>query len=184
MLTRALRSPYLLPQPAQDPDPTVLTLNADLVSFDDTLTTHLPNREHRFITSNLALFVDSVLVRNAAMVGTMNRNGCVRMQMNVLVLQQNLKAVEGEGDVSLSRSARFFEFFMEGAEGVVQRARDASSANEHGGNELGFSLEEVKVLVELCYSEGLRSSQREVAVQAKRGLSEHLLVLSEVLWNA
>lgn len=96
-----------------------------------------------------------------------------------------------EGDnssVSLGRSARFFDFFMQGAEKVVQRARDAAaSAAAEAGNdvtELGFSLEELKVLVELCYSEGLRSTQREVAVQAKRGMSDHLLVLSEVLWNA
>lgn len=77
---------------------------------------------------------------------------------------------------------------MQGAEKVVQRARDAaaSAAAEEGNDatELGFSLEELKVLVELCYSEGLRSTQREVAVQAKRGMSDHLLVLSEVLWNA
>lgn len=78
---------------------------------------------------------------------------------------------------------------MQGAEKVVQRARDAaaSAAAAEAGNdveELGFSLEELKVLVELCYSEGLRSMQREVAVQAKRGMSDHLLVLSEVLWNA
>ena len=184
MLTRALGNPYLLPQPAQDPDPTILTLNADLLSFDDTLTTHLPDREHRFITANLALLVDTMLVRNAAMVGTMNLNGCGRMQLNVLVLQQNLKAVEGEGRVALSRSARFFDLFMKGADGVVQKARDAADANRTGGEELGFSLEELKALVELCYSEGLQSSQREVAVQAKRGLSEHLLVLSEILWNA
>ena len=77
---------------------------------------------------------------------------------------------------------------MQGAEKVVQRARDAAaSAAEEAGNdpaELGFSLEELKVLVELSYSEGLRSAQREVAVQAKRGMSDHLFVLSEVLWNA
>ncbi len=77
---------------------------------------------------------------------------------------------------------------MQGAEKVVQRARDAaaSAATEEGNDaaELGFSLEELKVLVELCYSEGLRSTQREIAVQAKRGMSDHLLVLSEVLWNA
>lgn len=76
---------------------------------------------------------------------------------------------------------------MQGAEKVVQRARDAAAsaaAGESNGTELGFSLEELKVLVELCYSEGLRSTQREIAVQAKRGMSDHLLVLSEVLWNA
>lgn len=190
MLTRSISGPYLLPYPAQDPDPTVLTLNADLLSFDDTLTSHLPEREHRFITTNLALLVDTLLVRNAAKIEAMNRNGCGRMQLNILVLQQNLKAVEGDNSsVSLGRSARFFDFFMQGAEKVVQRARDAaaSAAAAEAGNdveELGFSLEELKVLVELCYSEGLRSMQREVAVQAKRGMSDHLLVLSEVLWNA
>lgn len=77
---------------------------------------------------------------------------------------------------------------MQGAEKVVQKARDAaaSAATEVSNDvaELGFSLEELKVLVELCYSEGLRSTQREIAVQAKRGMSDHLLVLSEVLWNA
>lgn len=189
MLTRSISGPYLLPYPAQDPDPTVLTLNADLLSFDDTLTSHLPEREHRFITTNLALLVDTLLVRNAANLEAMNRNGCGRMQLNILVLQQNLKAVEGDNSsVALWRSARFFDFFMQGAEKVVQRARDAAaSAAEEAGNdpaELGFSLEELKVLVELSYSEGLRSAQREVAVQAKRGMSDHLFVLSEVLWNA
>lgn len=189
MLTRSISGPYLLPYSAQDPDPTVLTLNADLLSFDDTLTSHLPESEHRFITTNLALLVDTLLVRNAAKIEAMNRNGCGRMQLNILVLQQNLKAVEGDNSsVALGRSARFFDFFMQGAEKVVQRARDVSaSAAAEGGNdaaELGFSLEELKVLVELCYSEGLRSTQREIAVQAKRGMSDHLLVLSEVLWNA
>ena len=47
-----------------------------------------------------------------------------------------------------------------------------------------FSLEEMKVLLELCYSEGLRSDKREVVVQAKRGLNEHMLALSEFLWDA
>lgn len=77
---------------------------------------------------------------------------------------------------------------MQGAEKVVQRAREAAASaaakESKTRTELGFSLEELKVLVELCYSEGLRSTQREIAVQAKRGMSDHLLVLSEVLWNA
>lgn len=206
MLTRVLTIPYVLPHPATDPDPSILALNADLLSFDDTLTTHLASREHVFITSGLASLVDAFLVRNADKIEAMNRNGCGRMQLNVLVLQQNLKAVETQGTVMLNRSARFFDYFMEGAASIVQRAKRAAGSENTGSAsndvdagtdginqtneqgkviaELGFTFEELKVLIELCYSEGLRSSQREVAVQAKRGLSEHLLVLSEVLWNA
>lgn len=222
--------PYLLPQPATDPDPTILTLNADLLSFDDTLTSHLQPREHTFITSGLAALVDTVLVRNAGTVQAMNRHGCDRMQLNILVLQQNLKAVEttpGDGggeDVALGRSARFFALFMEGATSIVNRAKAIAKASERSAHvttavvdspstetsgeqqhhttpteleqeqeeaegeqtDLGdfFTLEEFKILLELCFSEGLRSSQREVAVLAKRGLGEALLVLNEVLWNA
>ena len=227
MLTRTLSSPYLLPHPATDPDPSILTLNADLLSLDTTLTTHLPGAEHTFIMTGLTKLVDTFLVRNAGKVAAMNVNGCGRMQLNILVLQQNLKAVETRGNVALSRSAVFFDLFLEGAEGVVERAKIAAqrgvtnrtqevspekgsdgdgqtaggSVGKNGGGDdstkrgaensadtspdVGFfSLEEMKVLLALCYSEGLRSSKREVVVQAKRGLNEHMLALSEFLWDA
>lgn len=231
MLTRTLSSPYLLPHPATDPDPSVLTLNTDLLSLDNTLTTHLPDAEHTFIMTGLTKLVDKLLVRNAEKIVAMNMNGCGRMQLNILVLQQNLKAVETKGEVALGRSAAFFDLFLEGAEGVVARAKlagqrgasnkrtneDISAAKETGSesdrqdvvkNEIVddsskkeannavaaaayytpgvnfFSLEEMKVLLALCYSEGLRSSKREVVVQAKRGLNEHMLALSEFLWDA
>lgn len=223
MLSRVLAMPYLLPQPATDPDPTILTLNADLLSFDDTLTSHLQPREHTFITSGLAALVDTVLARNAGTIQAMNRHGCGRMQLNILVLQQNLKAVEttpGDGsgeDIALGRSARFFALFMEGPTSIVNRAKAIAKSSERSAHESPaavdspstetsgeqqhhttstdpeqeqtaladfFTLEEFKILLELCFSEGLRSSQREVAVLAKRGLGEALLVLNEVLWNA
>lgn len=227
MLTRTLSSPFLLPHPATDPDPSILTLNTDLLSLDNTLTTHLPDVERAFIMTGLTKLVDTFLVRNAGKIVAMNMNGCGRMQLNILVLQQNLKAVETKGEVALSRSAAFFDLFLEGAEGVVARAKlagqrgvstkrtegDISPEKEQGsegdnqdagkngsddskkkeaGNTAGnnspgvsfFSLEEMKVLLALCYSEGLRSNKREVVVQAKRGLNEHMLALSEFLWDA
>lgn len=223
MLTRTLSIPYLLPHPATDPDPSILTLNADLLNLDNTLTTHLPEVEHTFITTGLTKLVDRFLVRNAGKVVAMNSNGCGRMQLNILVLQQNLKAVETRGEVALWQSAAFFDLFLEGAEGVVQRAKLAAqhgatkgngegNGNEGEGKATGesagkdrteeknkgeeddeaqsspglrfFSFEEMKVLLELCYSEGLRSEKRDVVVHAKRGLSEHMLALSELLWDA
>jgi hypothetical protein len=226
MLTRTLSMSYLLPHPATDPDPSILALNGDLLNLENTLSTQLPGAEHDFITSGLAELVDTFLVRNAGKIVAMNTNGCGRMQLNILVLQQNLKSVETRGDVSLSRSAAFFDLFTEGAEGVVRRATlaaqrgtarrngkvSAGSGNEGEGAAAGrsagvgrtedtnqggerdeaetstgltfFSLEEMKVLLELSYSEGLRSDKREVVVQAKRGLNEHMLALSELLWDA
>ncbi|KAL8907377.1 MAG: hypothetical protein Q9207_001427 [Kuettlingeria erythrocarpa] len=173
MLAQMLKAPYTLSYPTQNPDANVLSLNADLISFDDNVSTYLHPKEHRFIVSGLAALVDALLVSNASQIRSMNANGCGRMQLNILVLQQTLKAIEG--DVSLSRSAHFFELFAEGAEAVVAKAKGA------GPNDAAFSLEETKTLLELCHSEALQSTQREPAVHAKKRLEEHLRQLEDSL---
>ena len=182
MLDRTLAAPYILGQVAQDPDPSILQLNADLLSFSDTLQTHLPTQAQRFITSGLSQLIDTTLVSNASHISAgMNEHGCRRMQLNILVLSQNLKSIENsiEGHaVELDRSDRFYELFAEGAESVVERARDRA-----GEGLEGFDLEELKALVELWYKEGTESTQREVQVKAKRDLGDRLLILSERLWN-
>lgn len=170
-ITRMLGAPYILHHPTNNPDPSVLSLSADLLDFDEDLASHVSIPEHRFVTRGLAALIDTFLVMNASQIKSIDEFGCGRMQINILVLQQNLKAVEG--DVSLSRSAQFFDLFTEGADAIVAKAK------ADRGRDLNFSLEEMKTLVELCYSQGLQSPQREAVVQAKRGLSEHLLELSE-----
>lgn len=171
MAGQMLKTPYLLSYPTNNPDPSVLSLNTDLLSFDDALSTYLLFKERRFITTGLAALMDTFLVTNASQIQSMNVNGCGRMQLNILVLQQNLKAIEG--DVSLSRSAHFFELFAEGADAVVALAKEGNR------KDLDFTLEELKGLVELCHSEALQSTQRESSVQARKRLTEHLLQLEE-----
>ena len=175
MLSRTFQAQYLLDQPANEPDPNILALNADLLSFDDTLMVHLPVPEYQFITNGLGILIDTLLVAYASRISLMNENGCGQMQLNVLVLQQNLKSIEN--DITLSRSSRYYEYFGEGADAIVSKAK------ETGGKDMGFNLEELEVLVKLCHSEPLQSSQRDLATQAKRALSDHLLQLSESMWN-
>ncbi|MCJ1476807.1 Exocyst complex component 4 [Lambiella insularis] len=176
MISRVVKAPYSLDQPANEPDSGILALNADLLSFDDNLTVHLPNKEYNFITSGLGILLDNILVTNASQINVMNMNGCERMQLNILVLQQNLKSIES--GVVLGRSAQFFENFTRGADAIIEQAKAT------GGKDLGFSLEELKVLVELCYSEALQSQQRDIAAQARKALSDHQLQLSESMWNS
>ncbi|KAL8839859.1 MAG: hypothetical protein Q9176_004262 [Flavoplaca citrina] len=173
MLGRLYNAPYSLPYPTNNPDPNVLSLNSDLLSFDDTLSSYLDDKEHRFITDGLARLMDSLLVTHAGDIGCMDSNGCGRMQLNILVLQQNLKAIEG--GVQLSRSADYFELFAEGADAVVERAQQS------GAKEADFSIEEFKSLVELCHSEALQSQQRESSMQARKKLTEHLRQLDEMV---
>ncbi|KAL8900190.1 MAG: hypothetical protein Q9192_001194 [Flavoplaca navasiana] len=172
MLGRLYNAPYSLPYPTNNPDPNVLSLNSDLLSFDDTLSSYLDDKEHRFITDGLATLMDSLLVAHAGDIGCMDSNGCGRMQLNILVLQQNLKAIEG--GVQLSRSADYFELFAEGADAVVERAQQT------GAKGADFSIEEFKSLVELCHSEALQSQQREPSMQARKKLTEHLRQLDEM----
>jgi exocyst complex component 4 len=119
--------------------------------------------------------MDSALLDLSTRIKSMNAAGCGRMQLNILVLQQNLKNIETLA--LLPRSAAFFDLFTAGADAIITRAR------ETGGEDLGYSYEELKGLVELCYSEALMSDRREVAMQAKRALDDHLLQLSEHLWS-
>jgi exocyst complex component 4 len=172
-------APYLLEQVVNDPDPRILNLNADLVAYDETIVRFLRDKEISFIRTGLGLLINSFLVTNAGMVKSMNANGCGRMQLNILVLQQNLKNIEE--DVSLERAAKFFDLFTEGADAVVKQAKDGKENN--GGKEL-FSYDELKTLVELCYSGQLANPERGISTVAKRGMGEHLLQLSEYMWQS
>ena len=176
MMSRIFKAHYFLDEPSNEPDRDILSLNADLLSFDDTLKVHLPKQEYQFFTLGLGLLIDDLLVTNASQISLMNNHGCERMQLNILVLQQNLKSIES--GVALTRSAQFYDYFMQGVDVIVARAK------ETGGKDLGFTLEEVKVLVALCYSAALQSQQRDVAAQAKKALSDHQLQLAEYMWNS
>jgi exocyst complex component 4 len=173
-------SRYVLEQPVVDPDPRVLSLNADLVAYDETVVRFLRDKEISFVHKGLGLLIDTFLVTNAGMVEAINGNGCERMQLNVLVLQQNLKNIEA--DVSLDRAAKYFNLFTEGPDAAVQQAKEQKEKGD-GGKEL-FSYDELKTLVELCYSEQLASPERGTSTVARRAMGEHTLQLSEYMWQS
>lgn len=172
-------APYLLEQVVNDPDPRILTLNADLVSYDETIVRFLRDAEITFVRTGLGRLIDSFLVTNSGMVTAMNNNGCGRMQLNILVLQQNLKNIEA--DVTLNRAARYYDLFTEGPEAIMAQARVAKEKKELGEKE-EFVFEELKMLVELYYSEALRNPERGISTVANRKMGEFVLQLSEILW--
>jgi exocyst complex component 4 len=182
-LTTALSpetAPYLLEQVVNDPDPRILSLNADLVSYDETIVHFLREREISFIRTGLGLLIDSFLVANASMVKAINAHGCGRMQLNILVLQQNLKNIEP--DVVLDRAAKFFDLFTLGPDVVVQKAKQEKE-NGNGGKEV-FNHDELKTLIELCYSEQLANPERGISTSATRSMGDHMLQLEELAWNS
>ncbi|KAJ5176738.1 uncharacterized protein N7482_002615 [Penicillium canariense] len=189
--------------------PTILQLNGDLIRFDTNISTYLGSAEHWFITSGLARFIDRVFVACTRYIGAMNANGALRLQLDVLVLQQNLKniiidptAESTEGTespsqevVALPRSAKFLDWFLEGAEKALDYAKDEKEAfAAHGdqalaaGNGEPFTYDELRVLVDLCFSEisrGPRGAEsREDFMAAKKASADALLRLNEIMWDA
>lgn len=171
-------APYLLDQEVSEPDPQILSLNSELVLFDETIVRYLRDREIAFVRTGLGLLINCYLISNATMASPMNNKGCGRMQLNILVLQQNLKNVE-EG-VDLARSANYYSLFDRGPEAIIEKAK-ADKDIQKGNNSQDpqhFSYEELKTLLQLCHSEGMAHPERGVATAATRRMTDMLTGLS------
>ncbi|TDZ13024.1 putative exocyst complex component sec8 [Colletotrichum spinosum] len=176
------KAPYLLDQDVTEPDPEILKLNSDLVLYDETVARSLRARETAFIRTGLGLLIDAYLVTNAALVSPMNARGCGRMQLNILVLQQNLKNVE-QG-VDLARASNYYALFDRGPDAIVDKAREDKTKDEHADPSDTFTYEELRTLLELCFSEQLANPERGIASAAKRQMADKMLGLSEHMWQS
>ncbi|KAH8663929.1 Sec8 exocyst complex component-specific domain-containing protein [Xylariales sp. PMI_506] len=176
-------APYVLPpdQKIERPDQEILSLNAELVAYDETAVRFLRETEIGFIRTGLGLLVNTYLVRNSLATQPMNEVGCQRMQLNILVLQQNLKNIEP--GVDLARAANYFRLFESGPDGIVEKAK-SNKDKDVVPDEEKFTYDELKALIELCYSEQLANAERGIAAAAKRQMGEKTLALSEHLWQS
>src|SRR4051812_7536874 len=123
----------------------------------------------RFITTGLASLIDEQIIGSAPYIPVLNAAGCSLLQLNVLVLQHNLKNIEPQ--VQLLRSTLYFEIFTGGPKSVIAHAKARSKS-------LGFSFEQMKALLQLCYSEALKSDRRDLSVAAEKALEEHVQQLA------
>jgi exocyst complex component 4 len=168
-----------------DPDPRILALNADLVSYDEIFVRLLRDTEVDFVRMGLGELVNALLISRAPSLGPMNANGCGRMQLNILVLQQNLKNIEN--DVSLQRAAQYYDLFTAGPEAILAKAKEGKEPKDGKDGKDGeerFEFEELKALVELCFSEQLANPERGVSTVARRTMGECVLQLSEQMWQS
>lgn len=103
-------------------------------------------------------------------------------------VQRGAAAAAAAADLGadLSRASSYYALFGEGgakaAEALIGDCRVVAER-------LGVGYEELKAMVELCYSEGVggmdrKRGGREGSLMARRGLGEALLRLSEEMWNA
>ncbi|KAL4981144.1 hypothetical protein BDW66DRAFT_156236 [Aspergillus desertorum] len=205
---------HLLTSQPTAASPAILELNKDLIAFDTNISTYLRAAQRHFITSGLARFVDRVFVASTRYIWAMNENGALRLQLDVFVLQQNLKNVILDPThtppldkanapqetelyreiVALPQSAKFLRWFLAGAEKALDCAKEEKDRlAAHGDKVLTadgdpFSYEELKVLINLCFSENLRGPKseenREDFMAAKKASADALLRLNEIMWDS
>lgn len=205
---------HIIPNQPTSASAAVLELNSDLIAFDTNVSAYLGASERWFISSGLARFIDKVFISCTRYIGAMNNNGALRLQLDVLVLQQNLKNIivdpSGENTershaledpsqphevVALPRIAKFLDWFLEGAEKALDYAKEekelfAAQGDKAlaAGNGEPFSYDELKVLIDLCFSEIMKgprgAENREDFMAAKRGSGDAMLRLSEVMWDS
>ena len=165
-----------------DPDPSILTLNTQLVAFDSEVSTYIPAPSYALITSGLAALVDLYLLSLCTRkLENMHAHGAALMQLNILVLQQNLKNIEPRA--ALPNVKLFLDLFTAGPEAIVSRAKEHGRGfGLQGLAKEMFTLEKVKKLIELTYGEKMGDERREAVVQAQRERDAKLLEVSEFMY--
>jgi exocyst complex component 4 len=178
-LSAAIQSNLFIDAPLNDPSPIILALNSSLVGFDIEVPRYAPADTYIRMTKGLASLMDAYLLSLCTgRIQRMNTHGCAHMQLNILVLQQNLKNIE-EG-AALPYSALFFDLFTAGPEAIVSRAKQYG--RDFGVSEGMFDEASVKRLLEMTYEERLNGENRESSVSARRQLDAQLLEISEFMY--
>ncbi len=119
-------------------------LNADLCSFEESLSNSVPPRIQRFLFDGIAQLISHVLQTNMPYIRRLNRNGVVRLIRNVHSLQQNLTNLSSIDDTNLSRILTFTELaLLTGPELLEYVAREKGK----------FAFDEYKVVLDLIYLE-------------------------------
>ncbi|EAT83308.2 hypothetical protein SNOG_09116 [Parastagonospora nodorum SN15] len=178
-LSTSLQPNLFIDTPLNDPSPIILALNSTLVNFDTEVSRYSPQATYTRMTHGLANLMDTYLLSLCtSRIARMNTNGCAHMQLNILVLQQNLKNVE-EG-AELPNAALFFDLFTAGPDAIVARAKQHGKDFGVPGGMLNESS--VKKLLEMTYEERLTGDNRESSVSAKRQLDAQLLEISEFMY--
>lgn len=178
-LSSTIQSSYTPDAPLPDPDPAVQALTTALTAYEAEVSHYLPTTQFYQVLKGLAQLTDTYLLKLCMeRIKSMNEDGCKLMQLNLLVLQQNLKNIVDEA--SLEYSTLYFDLFTEGPEAIVARAKEHGKG--YGVPNGLFTEQAVKELLKLSYGDKLRNERREVGLQAQRQLEAQELEISEYMY--
>jgi hypothetical protein len=80
----------------------------------------------------------------------------------------------------LSLTTRYLDLFLAGPDAVLKYVTDTKAQNKP----VDFTYDELRTLLELCFSARLRGEDREMSVKARKRQQEVLLALGERMWDS
>ncbi|RMZ83762.1 hypothetical protein DV738_g1041, partial [Chaetothyriales sp. CBS 135597] len=183
--------PFVLPSPPSSASALILQLNNDLIAFDASISSNLGLDERRFIVYGLPRLVDNYMVAGADNILVMNANGAEKLRVDAIVMQQNLRGITADAsehrgglgspvenglgivqasgmaepdDGRLTRTHQYYTLFLDGPDQVIKFIKEKKERKEP----IGYSYDELRTLIELCWSEKLRGEDREESVRARK----------------
>ncbi|KAI8878211.1 hypothetical protein K501DRAFT_196399 [Backusella circina FSU 941] len=171
---------YHLEDETYEPDPYVITLNADLIELDDCINASLPPKDELFAFDGVPGLIVHILIAEATYIKRLNSNGVQKMTRNILALQQNLSNFVPLVQCStMERAREYYQLFNLGSEGMIR------SIHESGPK---FSFDEYRIILGLIHDinrdhddEPRNNEQSQEQRSNSSNYSEWLMKLDEVM---
>jgi exocyst complex component 4 len=171
---------YHLEDETFEPDPYVITLNADLIELDDCINASLPPKDELFAFDGVPGLIVHILIAEATYIKRLNGNGVQKMTRNILALQQNLSNfVPLVQCATMERAREYYQLFNLGSEGMIR------SIHENGPK---FSFDEYRIILGLIHDinrdhddEPRGNEQNQEQRSNSSNYSEWLMKLDEVM---
>ena len=87
--------------------------------------------------------------------------------------------MDDEDDALLTQSSQYYELFLQGPDAIMEYVKDRKARGE-----VGYSYDELRTLIELCFSAGVRGADREESLKARKRMGDLLLGLGEIMWDS
>lgn len=148
---------YRLDVATDEPDPYVLSLNADLLGLSSSVAEWFPQSKYLFLFDCLHVFMDAVLVNNFRYIKELNAHGAQKLRTNVAALVQVLTQLLPPSQAVLPRASEYFRLAQLGAPALMGALGSAARR---------FTHLQCRALFDAAYGEALQRDTTDATRQA------------------
>ncbi|KAJ9101966.1 hypothetical protein QFC20_005115 [Naganishia adeliensis] len=143
---------YRIENEADEPDPYILDLTADLGECHAVVSSNLPEEDVRFLFCGLGSLADQIMVSTGRYVRFATQFGVYKIQRNILAIQQTLRNItDGAEDAILSRAQRYWQLYEIGPKAMLEELQNKKPE---------FSFDEYNHMLNLQCKVDPKASQR------------------------